>query len=361
MKSPVFRFTAAVSVLATMTLLAGCKGHDADRKEVMPPQAVTVATVTQRAMSGGLTASGRFVPREEMAVSADLSGFRIAKVFVEEGAVVRAGQVLAQLDDSLLVSQIGQLRAGLAQQQVAYEQAREQAGRVDGLEGQGVLSNEAIATRKFAQRNAAAAEAATKAQLNDLLVRQNHLAIRAPANGLVLERTARPGETSSTGTALFTMARDSLLELYAELPELDAAGIKIGDPVEVTLASGRKLDGHVRLIGERVDTNTGVVIARIALPVDRDLRQGGFARATFSRPAQVLALPEAAVRYDADGANVMVIDRDDHVHRLKVRTGRHADGLVELRDGPPAGSRVAVRGAAFTLDGDKVRIAGAAK
>ncbi|WP_292635956.1 efflux RND transporter periplasmic adaptor subunit [Novosphingobium sp.] len=350
----------ALAPLLAATMLAGCKG-EAPNRQSLPPQVVTAASVSMREMNGGLSASGRLVPREETAVAADLAGYRISRVLVEEGALVRKGQTLAVLDDSLLVSQIAQLRATLAQQQVAFEQARQEASRVDGLENQGVLSNEAIASRKFAARNSGAARAATQAQLNDLLVRQAHLIVRAPSAGLVLERTARPGDTSSTGTALFTMARDNLMELYAELPEASTTEIHVGDPARVILASGRTLQGTVRLIGERVDTTTGLVIARIALPVDSELRQGGFAKATFVRPVRVATLPESAVRYDADGASVMVIDGNTRVHRQAVRTGRHADGLVELREGPPEGTRVVVKGASFTLDGDTVRIAGAVR
>lgn len=157
---------------------------------------------------------------------------------------------------------------------------------------------------------------------------------------------------------MFTMARGELIELYAEMPESDVARISLGDPAKVTLPSGAVLTGHVRLIGERVDTSTNLVTVRIALPVDAALRQGGFAKAQFQQAISVLAVPEAAVRYDADGASVMAIDKDNRVHRVAVRTGAHANGFVELRQGPSAGSRVAVQGAAFTLDGDKVRLAG---
>lgn len=340
---------------SVLSLLAGC-GDKPPVSRDAPTQTVTVATVQQRMVDGGLFASGRLVPREEVAVSADLSGYRIARVLVEEGARVAAGQPLAVLDDSLLTSQINQLRASLAQQKVATDQARQEASRVDGLEGEGVLSSEAIATRRFKVRTAEATQAATQAQLNDLLVRQAHMTIRAPYAGVILERTARPGEASSTGTTLFTMARDGLLELYAELPEATVKEVAIGAPAEVTTASGRALQGHVRLIGERVADTTGVVIARIALPFDAELRQGGFAKARFSGRQSIVAVPEQAVRYDADGASVMVVDRASTVHSRKVRTGIHAKGLIELREGPAPGTRVAVEGAAFTLDGDRVAI-----
>lgn len=344
-------------LLGALVSLSGCAGDKPDEATRMPPQAVTTATVGQRQIGGGVAASGRLLPREEMAVAADLSGYRVSRVLVEEGTFVRAGQPLAILDDSLLRSQIRQIEAQLAQQKVSAEQARDQAQRVEGLENQGVISNEAIAQRRFAARTSAASVAATRAQLDDLLVRRSHLVIRAPESGMVIERTARPGDTSSAGTAMFRMARGGLIELYAELPEADAARVRIGDSAQVTLASGRRLEGNVRLIGEQVDTRTGVVIARIALPTNPELRSGGFAKARFSAEKSVLAVPEKAVRYDADGASVMVVGTDSRVLRVRVLTGDHADGFVELRQGPPAGSRVAVKGAAFTLEGDKVRVA----
>jgi HlyD family secretion protein len=337
-------------------MLGGCNRNKAKEPHELPPQTVTMATVTRHEIPGALTASGRLVPREEVAVAADLNGFRVARVLVEEGAAVRRGQVLATLDDSLLRSQIDQVRATLAQQQVSADQAAAQAARVSGLDNQGVLSREAIETRRFAVRTSRATVAATQAQLNDLRTRENHLQIRAPNDGVILERTVRPGDTSSTGTAMFRVARDELIELYAELPESDVVGISPGDPAEVALASGHKLAGSVRLIGERVDPQTGLVIVRIALPRDPELRQGGFAEARFTRSFSVLAVPEAAVHFDADGASVGVIGRGDRVHRMNVRTGRRAQGLVELVNGPAEGSRVAVKGSAFVLEGDKVRV-----
>jgi HlyD family secretion protein len=347
-------------ILGCAAILAGC-GEKALHRQDLPPQMVSVAQVALHDITGGLTASGRLSPREEIGVAADLSGYRIARVAVEEGASVQTGDVLAVLDDSLLRSQIDQLRASLLQQQIAAEQAQEQAARTVGLKGQGVLSDEAIRNRDLAERSAQATVAVTRAQLNDLLVRRDHMVIRAPTSGIVIERDARPGDTSAPGTTLFRLARDSLIELYAELPEADVAHVAPGDPAEVTLASGKSFAGKVRLIGERVDNQTGLVTVRIALPVSPDLRNGGFAKARFVRTASVLAVPEGAVRFDADGASVTVVGHDDRVHRAHVRTGQRSGGLVEIVQGPAAGTKVAVKGAAFVLDGDKVRIAGTAR
>jgi HlyD family secretion protein len=350
------RLRTILPVLTLALVLAGC-GDKNSKKHELPLQTVTFEVAARHDITGALTASGRLLPREEMAVAADLNGFRVARVLVEEGQRVRAGEVLAVLDDSLLRSQIDQVRATLAQQEVAAEQASSQAVRVEGLDNQGVLSKETIENRRFAVRSSRTAVAASRAQLNDLLTRQNHLQIRAPADGVVLERTVRPGDTSSTGSAMFRMARGSLIELYAELPESDVDKVAVGDPAAVVLASGRRLAGTVRLIGMRVDAQTGLTIARIALPIDPELRQGGFAEARFTRSFPVLAVPEASVHFDADGASVTLIDAQDHVHRVAVRTGRRAQGLVEIVSGLAEGNRVAVKGSAFVLNGDRVKVA----
>lgn len=347
---------------APMILLAGLGACQSQPEAVkLPPSTVSVAVIRPTALQGDFSASGRLLPREEVAVASELSGYRIARVLVEEDANVRAGQVLAELDDTLLRSQIAQARATVAQQEVAAERSRQEAGRVAGLDNQGVLSQEAIMQRRLTARSSNAAVEVARAQLNDLLIRDKRLTIRAPMAGRVLERTARPGDTSSSGTVLFTIARDNLIELYAEVPEAAVGKIAVGAPVRVTLVSGEVLNGTVRLRGARVNNQTGLAIVRVALPTSNSLRSGGFAKAQFQGAgANVLAVPERAVQFDANGASVFALDAKNRVHRQSVRTGRRAEGMVELLSGPPAGTRVALGGSAFLLEGDTVRIAGEA-
>ena len=347
--------------LPLMLLLTACGGSKDGAKEP-PPPTVSVALVGERVIEGGLSASGRLIPREEVAIAPELSGYRIARVLVEEDARVGAGQVLAVLDDTLLRSQIDQARAQLSQQQVAYERARMEAGRVAGLDNQGVLSQEAIDQRRIAARSAQAAVGVAKAQLDDLLTRQRRLIVRSPVAGRVLQRSARPGEPSASGTILFTIARDDLVELEAEVPEAAMGTLSIGDPVTVTLASGTKMAGKVRLLGARVDNQTGLSRARIALPVKDELRPGGFAKADFVKASgAILSAPERAVHYDADGAYMLLLDKQDRVHRASVRTGRRAGGMVEILSGAKPGVRAVLGGGAFLLEGDRVRIAAGGK
>jgi HlyD family secretion protein len=337
--------------------LAGCS-KPTPVKSAEAPLTLTVATVALRPLSGGVTAQGALVSREEAGVASELAGYRIAEVYVDEGAYVKKGQPLAKLDDTLLRAQIAQAEANYQQQLVAGQRAQAEADRVKGLDNAGVLSMEQISERRLSAKGAQAQVAVAKAQLDDLKVRDASLIIRAPVSGRVLERNARPGDTSALATTLFRIARDGLVEFDAEVSQADLGGVTVGEPVQVDLPSGAKVMGHVRFISPRVDAQTGLGHVRVALPVRDDLRPGGFARGAFQSASRPLpTVPESAIHFDANGPSVMVIDDQDRVRRAPIRTGQRAQGYVQLLQGPPVGARVALGGGAFVLDGDKVRVA----
>jgi HlyD family secretion protein len=260
------------------------------------------------------------------------------------------------MDDTLLRAQLDQQVALAEQQKVAAERAEAEAARVKGLDSKGILAQEQIDSRRFAAMSARAQAAAQTAAVGDVRTREALMTVRAPYNGLVIERNVRPGDMSAGANPWFRIAKDSQIELAADVGEDALDKIRIGDPVEVTLADGAKVEGRVRLISPRVDANTKLGRVRISLPVRPDIRAGGFASAAFLGASRSgLAVPETAVRYDANGAAVMVVGPDDRVSRVQVSTGQRGGGYVELLTGPPAGSRVVERAGAMLVPGDVIR------
>lgn len=349
---------AGLALLAG-AVLTGCSKKDgaAQAGTASTARRVNVARVEPRTLPGGIAASGVLVSREEAAVTAEVTGFRVAKVLADIGSTVSAGQPLVQLDDTLLRAQLDQQQALAAQADVAARQAESQASRVTGLDGSGVLSQEQIDTRRFQAQSARAQANAQAAGVRELRTRQSKMVVRAPVGGIVLERNVRPGDLSGGGGAqpMFRIARDSLVELSAQLAEGEMANIRVGQPVDVTLPNGRTARGVVRLIGPSVDPQTKLGQVRVQLPVAADLRPGGFGRALFgAAAASALTVPEAALRYDADGVTVMMLGDDNKVRKIPVKPGRHGGGFVELLQGPAAGSRVLLGAASFVLEGDKV-------
>lgn len=349
------------SALLLAAGLGACSKPKAANSASDQPLTATVATVELRNLDGGVVASGFLTPREEAAVTSEIEGFRVAQVLVDQGAQVSAGQPLARLDDTLLKSQLLQAEAAVTTQEAAAERAELEARRVAGLDNQGVISQEQIDARRLAAKTAKAQLASARAQLADLKLRESLMVVRAPVAGHILERNVRPGDIASRASVMFRMARDGVIELNAELPEQSMSAVRSGDKAQITLSDGAEVTGIVRLVSPQIDAQTRLGHVRLTLPVQSDVRSGGFARAKFNgRGKPTPSVPEKAVSFDADGASVMVLGADERVHRQKIRTGARAGGFVELEQGPPIGARIVMGGAAFLLDGDRVRAAGGA-
>lgn len=330
-------------LLALPLALTACKKPPASEAEADRAPAMRVFRLEPRPIVGSLSASGDLIPREEAAVMPEVTGFRVRRVLADVGDYVRAGQTLVELDPTLLEAQIAEARAQAAQ-------AEDQARRVQGLDSQGVLSQEQIAQRRFQSQAAAA-------RLRSLLTQQRKLNVTAPVSGLVLEKTVRPGDLSAGGaTPWFRLARDGQVELSADLAESELTRVRPGQTATVTLPGGRVAEGRVRIISPQIDPQTKLGEVRILLPVRSDIRSGGFARAVFADAAgTALAAPETAIRYDADGASIMTVAPNNRVKRAIVQTGARGGGWVQLVRGPPAGTRIVQNGAAFLLDGDLIR------
>ena len=348
---------ALIIPVVALLALSACRKPPEKLTEADQARSVRVIRIQPMAITGAVAASGDLAPREEAAVLPEVTGYRVSRVLADVGQYVKAGQTLVQLDPALIQGQLGQAEANAAQAEVQALQAEEQAARVKDLDGSGVLSQEQIDQRRFQARAARATARAQAAVLKDLRTRNSKLSVAAPVSGLILEKTVRPGDLSAGGaTPWFRMARDGEVELSAELSESDLARIRPGETATVTLQSGAIVQGRVRLISPQIDAQTKLGEVRILLPVRSDIRAGGFARAVFTdASATALAVPEAAIRYDADGASVMVVDVHNRVKRVLVQTGPRGSGLVQLVGGPPAGSRVVANAAALLLDGDLVR------
>lgn len=345
-RSPIATALVCSALLVAGSGLTACGGKkDADKKPAAAAQArtVSVGSVETRPLGGGVEASGLLVSREEAAVGSELTGYRVARLYADEGDWVRAGQPLAQLDDTLLRAQVEQQAAVTAQSQA-------EAKRVAGLDGQGILSQEQIDTRRYQAK-------AQEAALKELRTRVSRMTITSPVSGRVLSRGVQPGQIAGGGaTPWFTIARDGLVELDAEVNEADLAGIREGQTAQVSLPGGQSIAGVVRLVSPRVDSANRLGKVRVRLPVRPDLRPGGFGRATFGASgAPVTAVPEAAIRYEADGLSVMTVDSNNRAHQVAVKVGQKGGGWAQLVQGPPAGTRIVLGGASFVADGDVIR------
>jgi HlyD family secretion protein len=184
--------------------------------------------------------------------------------------------------------------------------------------------------------------------------------IRAPEDGLVVQRDAHLGDIASPTKALFTIAKLGQLELRAQVPESDLQRVKEGGLATVEVG-GQDVSGRVWMISPAVDPTTRLGQARILLNQSTHkfhrISPGMFARAKMGMGHhQALVIPSASVMGEGEQYYTFVLD-GDHVKKVPVSVGARSGDKLEVTKGLSADQQVVVKGAGFVADGDMVTVA----
>lgn len=358
----IFRNSLAGAAMMALGLsLAACGGGEADKTEAAAPsrQTVTAATVTAISLPRFVTASGSVSAWEEVPVGAETGGLVATGVFVDEGAYVRQGQPLVQLNDALLRAQLGQQQAAVAAAEANVARDEAALGRAQELRERGFLSQAGLDNALANERASKAGLDSARASLSEIRTRVNQATIRAPVAGLVASRSVTRGQIVQPGTELFRLVRDGRLELDAQIPETELRLVRPGMTAVVSSEQAGQTTGTVRIVTPEVDPQTRLGVARISL-TGPALRPGMFARAEIDVGAQpALTVPSQAIVYREGKPGVYVIDRGDQVRFQSVETGGRNGGALAITSGLTAGQRVVIQGAGFLGDGDLVRVVAA--
>ncbi len=308
--------------------------------------------------------TGTISARYDMPIGTEGETGRVSAIYVEAGDHVKAGQLLAQVDESILQPQVDRLAASLEEARATAALAAAEYGRAQGVEAAGALSKEDIEKRRAASVTAAAEVKVAAAQLAEYQARLAHTQVRAPVDGVMLTRAAEVGQiVTPGGTAMFRMARGSEVEMRALVAEQDLPSLRVGQASDVYLTGVDKpFVGKVRLLGAIIDPQTRLGEVRIALPPDPQLRPGAFARGEVvvgkgERPV----LPQTAVLSDEKGTYVLVTNAQNRVERRDVHVSdTNSHGLV-ISAGLTGNERVIMTAAGFLRIGETVEPVAAPK
>ena len=338
-----------------------------------------------------LNASGYVTPRRRATVAAKITG-RVTAVYAEEGIRVRAGQVLATLDDSDARARLIFAKAerdvavaALADLEVNLANAERELRRTEELAAAGIQSAQALdlarttakslrARLELARKQVRAAEARIAVAQQDL----ENTIIRAPFDGLVVSKDAQAGEMVSpissgggfTRTGIATIVDMRSLEIEVDVNESYIARVKPGQPVVATLNaySDWQIPGKVRTVIPTADRQKATVKVRIAFDAldPRILPDMGVKVAFLSNQmaeaqsgaeagAPKALVPSEAVRQE-NGKPVVYLVRDGRLERRTVSLGATLGNGVEISAGISVGDRVVVMGPMELRDGQTAEI-----
>jgi HlyD family secretion protein len=326
--------------------------------------------------------------RRRATVSSKITG-KVMEVLVEEGMAVRAGQILARLDDTTLrrhldlaEAELAASRRAAAEIEVRIKEAGQTLARAralvrDGISGQAELDRAVAEVDALEARLELTREQVTVAERQVALRRTDvdDTVIRAPFAGVALSKDAQPGEMVSpvsagggfTRTGISTIVDMSSLEIEVDVNESYINRVTPGQKVEATLDAypDWRIPSHVITIVPTADRQRATVLVRIGFEAldPRILPDMGVKvaflgasspdSAPSARPR--LAVPRAAIRTD-QGQSVVFVVIEDRVERRAVRTGDAKGDMVEIAGGLAVGERVVVEGPADLADGRKVTV-----
>jgi RND family efflux transporter MFP subunit len=347
-RKPLALLATALSAGLVITIVA-CARHGA-AQPAAAPRPVRVAEPVAAPLDDAVRAVGVLGPKDEARLAFKTGGV-IEAIRVDEGAAVKAGQVLAYVRQT-------EVGASVEQARQAAEKAERDLNRGKALFADGVATEEQVQDLTTAYRVASAAQ--RSAEFNAAYAR-----IVAPADGVVLRKLAQANELVQAGQPVLVVgAQTRGWVVRLGLADRDVVRFRVGDParVEFDAFPGHGFDGTVSNLASSADPQTGTFTVEVQLE-PRGVRfvQGLVARVSLSphdtQVAQVLPIT-ALIEANGSEASVFVLDaRSSAVHRVAIRIGRLRDGAVEVLGGLAPDARVVVDGAAFLVDGEAVRVA----
>jgi RND family efflux transporter MFP subunit len=364
------RLKWTLSVLALLVALAVAAAVWMQRASTQAPPTtladqhsiplVSVLSPGVQPVTTNVTFTGAISARYDMPIGVDGDAGRIVAIYVEAGDHVKRGQLLAKLDDSVLVPQVNRLAAALEQARAQAALSAAEYRRAQAVAPAGALSAEDVEKRHATQVTDEANVKVAAAQLAEYQARLNRTRVVAPVDGTVLVRKAEVGQIASPGgDALFRIARGGEVEMRGQVAEQDLAVLKTGQPASVYITGlSRAFEGRVWLLGAVIDPNTRLGEIRVALKPDPALRPGAFARGSVTvAKADRPVLPQTAVLTDSSGPYVYVVNSNSHVERRRVSVGGTIETGIIISGGLIGSERVVTTAGGFLRDGEEVRIA----
>lgn len=353
--------TNTCKALAAMVLLGAAMMTGCSQKSSFT---YTEAEAVKQDIVNSVTATGTIEPVTSVDVGTQVSGV-ISKLYVDYNSVVKAGEVIAELDRTNLMSELSSAQASLKSAQSELDYQKTNYERYKTLYDKGLISANDFEQARLSyvqaqQKTQQQKESVKKAQTN-----LGYATITSPIDGVVLSKEVEEGQTvaSSFSTpTLFKIARDLTdMRVIADVDEADIGDVKEGQRVTFTVDAfpDDTFEGQVTQVRQEATTESNVVTYEVVISAPNDdlkLKPGLTANVViFTMEAKdVLAVPSKALRFtpreamlnsdetitDTDAKEKVWVKEGSNLKAVAVETGMTNGTLTQITKGLKPGTHV---------------------
>ena len=374
--------TLGVIVFFTITALVVFRLSSGAKTDARKPRVITVATAAplRQDLDIRLTYTADITPNQSVNLFSRVNGY-IAKIYVDKGDLVKANQLLIEIDHSDYRHAVDQAKANLAaakarvsQQDASVRNTTLTLNRMQALIKDQFVSQQDLDNAQVAYDAAAAALDSLRAQVQQMEVAlaqaETNLAysyIRAPFAGYVAERNLDLGSyvsgttagTSTISRGILTLHEIRTVRILIEVVEKDIPLIQTGQKVEVRAEAypDRIFEGTVTRVVQALNRATRTMTIEVDLPnTDHVLKGGMFARVEVlvGVHRNAIQIPLDAVSRLEDSQYVYIV-RDETARRVPVEIGVRDENRVEITKGLEGSEQVIVSGKDLVHDGSPVQ------
>jgi RND family efflux transporter MFP subunit len=328
-------------------------------------RAVTVVEPTQTSSAPDLVLPGNMQANQQTSIFARVDGY-IARWYVDIGAHVVQGQVLADIDAPQIDANLRMAQAQLELAQASLKLAQTNSVRSQQLFQNHVNSQQELDTELATEQVQKATRDNAAAALKSAQDMKAFEQIRAPFAGTITARFIEVGSLVTSGSVttvhtLFDLAQSDPVRVLVHVPQADISSVRPGTRAAVTVDEypEETFAGTIARDAGAFDPTSRTLLLQIDVPnPDGRLFAGMYAHAKFSLPSPTAALliPDNALLIDAKGSRIAIVDSSNKIHIKPVKLGRDFGTKSEILSGLDVRDRVVQNPADDLLEGTPVSI-----
>lgn len=348
---------AATVLLVVVVLLQLPKLASPDKL----PQPYNFEEVKLGSIEKSVTATGTIEPITQVEVGTQVSGV-ISKLYVDYNSEVKKGQLLAEIDKTVLLSELSSRKAELYANKTEYEYQKKNYDRVAGLYAKNLVSPKEFETAEYQFQKAKAAYDKSEADMVKAKTNLSYASILSPIDGVILSRAVDEGQTvaaSFNTPTLFTIANNlEKMQVIANVDEADIGDIKVGQKVSFTVDAfpDDTFDGNITQVRLEPTTVSNVVTYKVVVNApnpELKLKPGLTANITITTAERndVLVVSAKALKFKPLNSNenskkeskqLVWIKKGSNVEAVPVKVGLTDGVKSEISGSIKSGDLVAI-------------------